>query len=445
MYKFLIFFCLIFPLNGNDNLPTPTPKEDVIISGATIHPITSESFLGDLYITKGKISRLVKKSDSSKSKIVKPVKIINCEGLHVYPGMIASNSVLGLTEIRAVRATRDMIETGVINPNVRAEVAVNPDSELFPVTRSNGVLHALSVPQSNGLIAGRSALMSLDGWTWEDMVLKSSVGMHIRWPLVPDAEKATNSKQKEDLQKRSKNALTQLKKIKDSFLKARAYHKAREDKKVPDKTDLRWEAMKPVLDGRMPVFVHVNKISGIRRAVQFSVQENIKIVIVGGSDAWRAVPLLKKNDIPVIVSPVNSLPSRRWEDYDTPMRNPLKLLNGGVRFCIAGPGGSMDAPHERNLPYQAARAAAFGLPKDEALKAVTLYPAQILGVSDRVGSLEVGKDASLIVTNGDPLEVTTDVRMAYIQGSSIDLSNKQTRLYEKYKEKYRQLNLKKSD
>ena len=127
------------------------------------------------------------------------------------------------------------------------------------------------------------------------------------------------------------------------------------------------------------------------------------------------------------------------------MRNPLKLLNGGVRFCIAGPGGSMDAPHERNLPYQAARAAAFGLPKDEALKAVTLYPAQILGVSDRVGSLEVGKDASLIVTNGDPLEVTTDVKMAYIQGSSIDLSNKQTRLYEKYKEKYRQLNLKKSD
>ena len=442
MYKYLFLIGLIFSLKANENLPSPLPRGEIIFHAATIHPVSSQSFKGDLHVDNGKITKLVAINESKLPENKEGIQLISCEGLHIYPGMISSNSVLGLTEIRAVRATRDMIETGDINPNVRAEVAVNPDSELFPVTRSNGVLHVLSVPQSNGLIAGKSALMGLDGWTWEDMVVKSSVAMHLKWPLVPDSDMANNSKQKEELQKRTKNALFNLRRIKEAFLKARAYHKAHADQKVTDKTDLRWEAMKPVLNGEMPVFVHVNKLSGIRNAVQFSVEQNIKIVIVGGSDAWRTIPLLKKYNIPVIVSPVNALPSRRWEDYDTPMKNPLKLLNGGIKFCIAGPGGSMDAPHERNLPYQAARAAAFGLPREEALKAVTLYPAEILGVSNRMGSLEVGKDASLIVCTGDILEVTSNVRIAYIKGRPIDLSNKQTRLYEKYKEKYRQLNSK---
>ncbi|NCG26003.1 MAG: amidohydrolase family protein [Verrucomicrobiales bacterium] len=354
--------------------------------------------------------------------------------------MIASKTVLGLTEIRAVRATRDMIESGDINPNVRAEVTVNPDSELLPVTRSNGVLHVLSVPQSNGLIAGQSALMKLDGWTWEEMTVKSSVGMHLRWPNVPDPGRALNAKQKKALKEAYDKTKLQLNRLEESFNRARAYLKARNVGNLLQKTDLRWEAMKGVLSGSVPIYVHVNRLFEIQEAVKFAIEQKVKIVIVGGSDAWRAIPLLKKHNVPVIISPVNSLPGRRWEDYDTPMVNPVKLQRAGVRFCITGRGRSMDAPHERNLPYQAARAAAFGLPKEEALKSVTLYPAQILGVDDRLGSLEEGKDATFIITTGDPLEVTTKIFDAYIGGRPIDMSNKQTRLYEKYKKKYLQKN-----
>jgi imidazolonepropionase-like amidohydrolase len=173
--------------------------------------------------------------------------------------------------------------------------------------------------------------------------------------------------------------------------------------------------------------------------VEFAAQQGIRMVLVGGADAWRAAPLLRERGVAVIVSPVNALPGRRWEDYDTAMRNSAVLHREGVKFCIAGTGKTMHAPNERNLPYQAARAAAFGLPKEEALKAVTLYPAQILGVDDRLGSLEVGKDATFIVTSGDPLEITTRIEGAYIDGRPVDLSNKQTRLYKKYREKYRQL------
>ena len=163
------------------------------------------------------------------------------------------------------------------------------------------------------------------------------------------------------------------------------------------------------------------------------------MVLLGRDDVARAAPLLKEHDIPVVVRGVNELPDRRWEDYDAPMRVPLALHEAGVTFCIADNGGSMAAANARNLPYEAARAAAFGLPRDIALKSVTLYPAQVLGVDDRMGSLEVGKDATLIVTSGDPLEITTQVERAWIGGRSVDLANKQTKLYDKYREKYRRL------
>ena len=423
---------------SNDNVPSPEPTGTLVFSGAIIHPVSSESFNGTIFVEGGKIKKIEEAGPNSQIKEHGSLKVINCSGKHIYPGMIASNTVLGLTEIRAVRATRDMIEPGEINPNVRAEVTVNPDSELLPVTRSNGVLHVLSVPQSHGLIAGQSALMKLDGWTWEEMTVKPSVGMHLRWPNVPDPGTALNAKQKKALKEASDKTILQLNRLKESFNRARAYLNAKKAGSLPQKTDLRWESMKGVLSGAVPLFVHVNRLFEIQAAVKFSVEQRVKIVIVGGSDAWRAIPLLKKHDVPVIISPVNSLPGRRWEDYDTAMVNPVKLQRAGVRFCITGRGGSMDAAHERNLPYQAARAAAFGLPKEEALKSVTLYPAQILGVGDRLGSLDVGKDASFIITSGDPLEVTTKIYEAYIEGRPIDMSNKQTRLYEKYKKKYLQ-------
>lgn len=408
-----------------------------MFTGATIHPVSSAPFEGFLLAVEGRIVKLGKKGEAPLSP--KATRVIRLEGKHLYPAMIAANTVLGLTEIRAVRATRDMIEPGPVNSNVRAQVSVNPDSELLPVARSNGVLFALSVPKTHGLIAGRSALMRLDGWTWEQMTVKASVGMHLSWPSVADPETARNAKQKKSMGDSMKESKKRLRMLAEVLEKSRAYDKARAAKESSLKTDLRLEALTAVVRGELPFFVHAQRLPEIIAAVEFCVRQKVRMVLVGGADAWRAAALLKRHSIPVIVSPVNALPGRRWEDYDTAMRNPSVLQREGVGFCIAGPGGTMDAPHERNLPYQAARAASFGLPKAEALKAVTLYPAQILGVADRLGSLEVGKDATFIVTSGDPLEITTSVDAAYIDGRPVDLSNKQTRLYKKYREKYRQL------
>jgi imidazolonepropionase-like amidohydrolase len=241
------------------------------------------------------------------------------------------------------------------------------------------------------------------------------------------------------MEESKKEAARQLRLLEESFAKARAYLAAKKAGDPEQKTDLRWEAMAPVLAGEVPIYVNAYHLKQITAAIAFADEQKVKMVLVGRGDVARAAPLLKAHDIPVIISGVNELPDRRWENYDSPMRVPLVLHEAGVRFCIASNGGSMTAAHERNLPYEAARAAAFGLPKEVALKAVTLYPAQILGVGGRLGSLEAGKDATLMVTSGDPLEITTAIDRAFIGGRQIDLANKQTKLYDKYQEKYRQL------
>ncbi len=366
-------------------------------------------------------------------------EVIELPGRHIYPGLIAANTMLGLTEINAVRATRDFLETGNINPNVRAEVAFNPDSELLPVARANGITLGLSVP-AGGLISGTSAFMMLDGWTWEDMVIKAPVGLHINWP---DMKISPSSKQSEEEQRKERDE--KIEEISQAFADGRAYMKAKESEEEKDipyhETDSRWEAIIPALKGEVPVFVKADEIQQIQAAADWVSEENLKMVLVGGYDAWRITDLLKDKDIPVIITETHRLPMRRWEGYDTPFTLPLKLYEAGVKFCIASSGGSFDAAHERNLPYQAATAVAYGLPKEEALKSVTLYPAEILGVADQTGSVEVGKDATLIVTDGDPLEIATQVEMEFIRGREIDLSSRHTQLYEKYLEKYRQMGI----
>ena len=427
----------LLPAPANDIVPAGAQAGPILLTGGTIHPVSSAPFEGFVLFEKGKISNLGRAE--VKPALQKGTRVVNLAGKHVYPGMIAANTVLGLTEIRAVRATVDMTEPGAINPNVRAEVAVDADSELLPVARSNGVLHALSVPRTRGLIAGTSALMALDGWTWEKMTVRAPVGMHVSWPRFVDPARARNADSKKSMEKSKKESEAERRRLEESFAKARAYLAAKAADEATQKTDLRWEAMAPVLAGEVPIFVHADHLKQITDAVAFANKEGIKMVLVGRGDVWRAADLLKSHDIPVIISGVNELPGRRWENYDTPMRLPLVLHEAGVRFCIAGNGSSMSAAHERNLPYEAARAAAFGLPKEVALKAVTLYPAQILGAGDRLGSLEVGKEATLMITSGDPLEITTAIESAFISGREIDLANKQTKLYDKYREKYRQL------
>ena len=417
---------------ASDSIPARPQQAPILLQGATVHPVVSEPVEdGKILFIDGKIANLG--GPNLKINLPAGTQIVDVSGKHVYPGMIAAKTTIGLVEINAVRATRDLSESGRMNANARAEISVNPDSEIIPVTRANGVLTALTVPQtSGGLISGRSALIALDGWTWEEMVIKAPVGLHVFWPGMrggysqrPGADpNAPGSLQ---------SAHKRIKELEEFLAEARAYTKAPND--VPD-SNLKLAAMAPVLDKNLPLFIHANDVRQIQSAMAFAEREDVSIVIVGGRDAWRVSNSLKERDIPVILSAPQSLPGRRWEPYDTSFRSALKLHEAGVSFCIANDGS---APSERNLPYQAAAAASFGLPPSVALKAVTLFPARILGMEARLGSLEEGKDATLIVTDGDPLEITTNVESAYIQGRKLDLSSRHTRLYKKYREKYRQL------
>ena len=419
---------------SSDQVPAPPQTHPILLMNATIHPVSADEIRrGAILFEKGVITAIGRRI----TNLPDNTETIDLQGKHVYPGMIAAASVIGLTEIGAVAVTRDFAERGDVNPNVRAEVAYHPDSEIIPVTRSNGVLLAHSCP-TGGLISGTSAVMMLDGWTWETATLKAQTGLHINWPNMGAISSRRFRRSEEEVAKRREEA---MKKLDSTFEEAQRYLVAKEaanqSGRIELETDLRWEAMLPVLRREVPVFMHASEVRQIESAVEWANRHNLKMVIVGGYDAWRVADLLKKYEIPVIYETVNSLPRRRWEDFDTPFTGPLKLYEAGVKYCISmGTGG---ASNHRNTPYEASKAASYGLPKNEALKSVTLYAAEVLGIADKAGSLEKGKDATLMITDGDPLEITTQVEQVYIQGKKIDMSDRHKVLYGKYKEKYRQL------
>jgi imidazolonepropionase-like amidohydrolase len=416
-------------LTAAPEIPGEPQKRPIVLLGATIHPVSGPAIEnGVLLFDKGRITAV----GDAKTEIPDDAERIELAGKHVYPGLFDAYTNMGLVEINAVRATRDQAETGQINPNVRAQVAVNPDSELIPVTRSNGVLLTLTAP-GGSLLAGRSAVLQLDGWTYEDMTLQKDVALHVNWPrMAAVADAAKKGPQQGNTRDKA------LEKLHAAFDDARAYRRAREaDDDYP--IDARWEAMLPVLDGRLPLIVAADESQQIQAAVAFADQQKCRLILYGGYDAPRHAELLKKHDVPVIVGGVYRLPEHRQDDYDASYTVPQRLHEAGVKFCISG-AGRFGASNVRNLPYHAATAAAYGLPQDEALKSITLYPAQILGVADRVGSLEVGKDATLIITDGDPLETPTQTEAAFIQGRKVELSDRHKRLWKKYQEKYRRLN-----
>jgi imidazolonepropionase-like amidohydrolase len=420
--------CLAASLNASDTIPAPPQAKPIAIKGATIHPVSGPDIAaGTIVFENGKITAI-----GADAAIPSGAEVIEAGGKHVYPGLINANTVLGLVEIGAVRATVDAEEAGALNPNVRSITSVNPDSEVIPVARAAGVLTALSVPEG-GLVSGQSAVLRLEGWTPEEMTVLSPAAMHLRWPNLtidrrPRARKSVKEQQKE-MEKAQKQ-------IRDAFQVARAYWQARKNPGSDFKTDLRWEALMPVFDRKLPLFVHAGTLAQIQAVLGWAKEMQLKIVLVDGDDAWRVAGQLKESDVPVILGPVTSLPPRRDDDYDSAWSNAAKLQAAGVRFCIASNGRGAET-NERNIGYEAGLAAGYGLSKEEALKAVTLYPAQILGLADRLGSLEIGKAATLIVTNGDPLDFPTQVEAAFIDGRKIDLSNRQTRLRDKYREKYR--------
>jgi imidazolonepropionase-like amidohydrolase len=420
--------CLAASVNASDTIPAPPQTKPVAIKGATIHPVSGPDIpAGTIVFENGKITAI-----GADAAVPAGAEVIDASGKHVYPGLINANTVLGLVEIGAVRATVDVEEAGAINPNVRSITSVNPDSELIPVARAAGVLTALSVPEG-GIISGQSAVLRLEGWTPEEMTVLSPAAMHLRWPNLTVDRRPRARKSVKDQQKEIEKAQKQ---IRDAFQIARAYWQSRKNPGADFKTDLRWEALMPVFDGKLPLFVHASSLAQIQAALAWAKEMQLKIVLVDGDDAWRVAAQLKESDVPVILGPATSLPPRRDDDYDSAWSSAAKLQQAGVRFCIASSGRSAET-NERNVGYEAGLAAGYGLPKEEALKAVTLYPAQILGIADRLGSLEPGKAATLIVTNGDPLDFPTQIEAAFVDGRKIDLSNRQTRLRDKYREKYR--------
>lgn len=436
----LFIFCITLSLSvliASDQIPGKKQDHPIALVGGTIHTVSGDNIDGGTVLFEnGKITAV-----GVDLKLPEGTEQIYIIDQHVYPGLIAANTVIGLVEISAVRATRDYAEVSDIKPNIRSEVAVNPDSELFPVTRANGITVAHVIPRG-GLISGTSALIMMDGWTNEDMTLKAPIGLLINWPDMEIRHGFIDTKKDSEQVKVIEKKINI---IHNTFSEARAYLKAKnaeEQKDIPyHASDIRWDAMVPVLNREIPVLIHAPKIRQIRAAINWATEENLKVVLMTGQDAGLAIDLLKEKSIPVILEGILTTPARRWEPYNTPFTTPAKLYEAGIAFCIAGQGGSSEAAHVRTLPYHAAMAAANGLPKAEALKSVTLYPAQILGVEDQLGSIEIGKDATLIVTDGDPLEITTNVNLEFIQGRKIDLTSRHTQLYEKYKTKYKQLGI----
>ena len=433
MKNLLIIFLLTLTVFANEQIPAPPQKNPIILKNGFIHTISNGVIEGSILFNKGKIIRIAKYITPPKD-----CEVIDLNGKHVYPGMIAAVSGLGLVEINAVAVTNDHSERGDFNPNVRTNVAFNPDSEIIPTTRSNGILIANVIPAS-GLVSGQSSVMMLDGWTWENATLSSPSGLHINWPNMNSRSRTENDK------KRLKAAKQQLDDLEKMIKDARAYARLRQTKSRSAENyhneDLRWESMIPYVEKKLPIFVHANEIRQIEASISWANRHNLKIVIVGGKDAWRTTDLLVKNKIPVIYEGVTSLPFRRFEDYDQAYKTPSILYEKGVQFCISDYGYAGRAEQIRNLPYQASMAASYGLPKEAAFRAVTLSVAEILGIDKEVGSLEEGKDATLFISDDDPLEIRTNIIQAFIQGKKIDMGDRHKSLYSKYKEKYRQLDI----
>ena len=412
-------------------VPAPPQSQPIVITNATVHPLPGETLegLGYVIFENGKVTQV----GSGDAPEVDGARVIDATDLHIYPPLISTDTTLGLTETGAVQVTQDSREIGEFTPEVRAVVAVNPDTDLIPVTRANGILLGLTFPQG-GLISGRCSVIRFDGWTWEDMAVKPEAGMVINWPRTePITARWMRTSPAEQMKRIREN----LEEIDQFFDDAKTYIAAKDNDDSFD-TDLRYEAMREVLAGETPVFIRANSAGQIESAVAWAVGRGLDPVIVGGSEADEAIPLLKKHDVPVIIGSTHRLPDERHDDYDAPFTMPNKLYEADVRFSIATAG---EAAHERNLPYMAATAAAYGLPQHEALRSVTLGAAEILGIGEEYGSIESGKGATFIITTGDPLEVTTDILMAFIDGREIDLGSRHKRLNEKYKEKYRQLGL----
>ena len=355
--------------------------------------------------------------------------VIDIKDKHVYPGFIAVNSTLGLMEIGAIRATEDFDEIGTYNPNVRSIIAYNTDSKITPTIRTNGVLLAQVTPRG-GIVSGSSSVVHFDAWNWEDALVKEDIGIHLNWPRFM---KSSGWWSTPGDSKKSKNYMEKTKDINMFFDESLAYSKALNE----GDRDLKLEAMKGLFSGNKTLFVNVSYVKEINDVINFKRKYNLKkVVIVGGYDSWMVTDRLKENNISVVVQHIHSLPNQPEDDIDLPYKLPKLLNDAGVPYCLQY-FARMEQMGTRNLPFVAGTAIAHGLTYEEGVASITLNAAKILGIDHVLGSIEVGKKATLFVSDGDALDMkTSNVVLAFIDGRMINLDNHQSRNYNKYKTKY---------
>ncbi len=396
--------------------------EDILFTNAVVHTVSGPTHSpGFVLVTDDTIKAVGPAEDQPAAG---EAKVINLKGQHLFPGLIAPTTALGLMEIPAVRATVDTSEVGTYTPEVKSWLAVNPDSELIPVARANGITHFLPIPQG-GTITGQSGLMATAGWGYENMLTHSPLALHLFWPSM------NISPTSDDAKKQAMERDKRLKKIDDFFEEARAYAKSQsapDHKGVPS-----WDAMLPWVRGEKPLIIHANSVMQIESAVNWAIKRHWKPIIAGARDSWQIAKLLAKHDVPVIFEHTFTLPTRDFDRYDIQFRAAGILHKAGVKIAFSEGLARFAASNARNLPYSAAQSAAHGLPHAEALKAITLNTAEILGVAKRLGSIEAGKEATLFTANGDILEIRTQVKQMWIAGKTVSLNNRHNRLYKKYR------------
>lgn len=433
LWACLCWLTLTPAASGQEPQPQETPAQpELALVGATLH--RSQTAQGTVLVREGKIGVV------GKVELAATTRVVKLEGAHLYPGLIDADTVLGLVEIGSVKGTRDTQEVGLINPNLRAERAVNPDSILFPVARTGGVLFAHVAPRS-GWIAGTSALIYTAGQTYEEMTVRAPVFLHVRWPRMRVAVAGQSSEQVKKARAAREAALEG---IRAAFREARAYAKARRAPGGTRPRDPKWEAMLPLVGapelgapvGAPPVrvAVHAETQAQIEAALDWAAQERVSLVLVGGSDAWRVAERLQRQDVPVILGPVQSLPRREHEAVDTPYRLAARLHQAKVRIAFSSGGSGFQAANARNLRLHAAQAVAYGLPAEVALHALTQGAADILGVGQRLGSIKVGREATLIATDRPILEDGARITHAWIRGRPVSLEDRQLKLYQRYRD-----------
>ena len=422
----LAFLLLAATLSAQSPTPAPAQRGAVLILGATAHLGNGQALPNSaIAFEAGKLT-LVADAATVRLDPAKFSKILDATGKHVYPGFIATNSRLGLVEVEAVRSTQDFAEIGAYNPNARSIIAYNTDSDIQPTVRSNGVLLAQVVP-TGGVVSGTSSVVQLDAWNWEDAAVRTDDGIHLNWPSAQPRRRFGPPSGEEPENAYDKNVAE----IRRVFTEAKAYcqHAA------PETKNPRFEAMRGIFDGKQNLFIRTGNARTMQEAVLFAEQIGARPVLVGATDAWLITDFLREHRVPVVLDQTQRLPAREDEDVDQPFKTPAALHAAGIPFVIAGEG----AWQQRNLPFQAGQAVGHGLPYEAAVQALTLSPAAIMGIGNTVGSLEVGKDATLFISEGDALDMRTNqVSAAFIQGRESSLDNKQKVLQRRFEEKYRQ-------